>query len=276
MSIGAIMAMTEARRRRDKRGRYMEGDDGPEMNIRGEAESRYYPGGFPPYGEGNEMNENEMRRRGETRMREEKPLNGVDTQHRPYTHHSEHDPFPAEEPGKSGGNTSRMGGEGYVTWNRMDGVENAWNGGNTNFYPPTYPMGTMRGGNITSMHDYEHHKNSPEAHRKIGYQQDEEDDEPMRMNREQAEQWVSKMKHIQIRMPYDEVKRRAVNYGIEQDKIPEFYAAFNMIQSDYGTVAKEFGVSTPDFYAAMAKAWIMDEDAVEGKTALYEKCIVKK
>lgn len=97
----------------------------------------------------------------------------------------------------------------------------------------------------------------------------------LHMTRDEAEAWVSRMDHIHIRMPYEEVERRAINYGIEHEKIPEFYAAFNMIQSDYGMVAKEFGVSTPDFYAAMAKAWIMDDDAVEGKTALYEKCIVK-
>ena len=247
-----MLAMTKAQQR-DSRGRYMEGGDG--------AQARYYPGGTPPYVNGNEM-------RG-PRMYEENPLNGVDTQHQPYTHSNPRS-MPPEEPGKATGPSSRMSREGYVTWNRM-GMDEPQN---LRPYPPIYPRSTMADGNITSMHDYEMKKSAPDHRRMIGYHQDDED-EPEHLDREKAEKWVKRMKNIQIKMPYEEVQRRAVNYGIEHEKIPEFYAAFNMIQSDYGMVAKEFGVSNPDFYAAMAKAWIMDDDAVEGKTALYEKCIVK-
>jgi len=244
---GQMGDMPEMRRRRDSRGRYVEGGNS--------AQSKYYPGGTPPYVDGNEM-------RG-PRMYEESPLNGVDTQHQPYTHHSERDPLSTEEPGRANGQTARMGGEGYVNWNRM-----SMNGGSTS--------NRMQEGNITSMHDYERQRNGGhEKQRMIGFQQNDEDKEELRMNREKAEKWVGKMKNIQIRMPYEEVQRRAVNYGIPTEKIPEFYAAFNMMQSDYGMVAKEFGVSKVDFYAAMAKAWIDDEDAVENKTALYEMCIVK-
>ena len=39
--------------------------------------------------------------------------------------------------------------------------------------------------------------------------------------------------------------------------------------ADYFEVAKMFGVDNIDFYAAMAKAWLCDEDAAEDKTRQY-------
>lgn len=58
---------------------------------------------------------------------------------------------------------------------------------------------------------------------------------------------------------------------------PEWYAAMNMMYSDYSEVAKEFSVDRPDFYAKMAKAFLMDKDAggAEEKTAAYYHCVAK-
>ena len=55
---------------------------------------------------------------------------------------------------------------------------------------------------------------------------------------------------------------------------PEWYAAMNMMYSDYSEVAKEFSVDRPDLYAKMAKAFLMDKDAggAEEKTAAYYHC----
>ena len=39
--------------------------------------------------------------------------------------------------------------------------------------------------------------------------------------------------------------------------------------ADYFEVAKMFGVDNIDFYAAVAKAWLCDEDAAEDKTRQY-------
>lgn len=50
----------------------------------------------------------------------------------------------------------------------------------------------------------------------------------------------------------------------------------NAMYSDYAAVAKKFGVTSPEFYACMAKAWMEDKDAKEDKTALYYRYIVEK
>lgn len=55
----------------------------------------------------------------------------------------------------------------------------------------------------------------------------------------------------------------------------EFFAVMNALYSDYCEVAKRFGIDRPEFYAMMAKAFIDDEDAVEGKVAKYYECIVE-
>lgn len=56
----------------------------------------------------------------------------------------------------------------------------------------------------------------------------------------------------------------------------EFWAAMNMMYSDYCAVAKKMNVDRPEFYAHMAKAFLMDEDAKDGKLALYAKYIAGK
>lgn len=55
----------------------------------------------------------------------------------------------------------------------------------------------------------------------------------------------------------------------------EFWVAMNMMYSDYYTTAKKFNVNNADFYAAMAKAFLCDEDAESGKLARYYSAIVK-
>lgn len=42
-----------------------------------------------------------------------------------------------------------------------------------------------------------------------------------------------------------------------------FFAAMNMMYSDYCAVARMFGVDRPDFYAQLAKAFLLDKDAGE-------------
>lgn len=56
----------------------------------------------------------------------------------------------------------------------------------------------------------------------------------------------------------------------------EFWAAMNMMYSDYCEVAKKLNVDRPDFYAHMAKAFLKDEDAGPDKMAKYMKYIAKK
>lgn len=55
----------------------------------------------------------------------------------------------------------------------------------------------------------------------------------------------------------------------------EFYAVINSLWSDFGTVARNYGVDREDFWAEMAKSWICDSDAVEDKAAKYYADIVR-
>lgn len=55
----------------------------------------------------------------------------------------------------------------------------------------------------------------------------------------------------------------------------DFFAAMNMMYSDYREVAQEIGQDNPDFYAKLAKAFLCDEDAAEGKLVKYYGVIVE-
>lgn len=56
----------------------------------------------------------------------------------------------------------------------------------------------------------------------------------------------------------------------------DFWAIMNMMYSDYCQVAKRQSVDTPGFYADMAKAFLEDADAADGKAYLYWDCIADK
>lgn len=56
----------------------------------------------------------------------------------------------------------------------------------------------------------------------------------------------------------------------------DFWAVMNMMYSDYCQVAKRQSVDTPGFYADMAKAFLEDTDAADGKAYLYWDCIADK
>jgi hypothetical protein len=78
----------------------------------------------------------------------------------------------------------------------------------------------------------------------------------------------------------DEVKPLARRFGYPTtgEQFSDFYTAIHMMKSDYCSVAEEFDVDTPAFYAAMADAWLKDPDAkMKGRKKLeaYYKCIVK-
>ena len=55
----------------------------------------------------------------------------------------------------------------------------------------------------------------------------------------------------------------------------DYYAAINMIYSDYCSVAREMGCDRPDFYAHMAKSFLCDDDAKDHKMMRYAKSIAK-
>lgn len=107
---------------------------------------------------------------------------------------------------------------------------------------------------------------------------------PAKIDRETAEKWVSRMRGEDASRPTGEkwsahdLHEMAEKYGIKPDseKFWEFYAMTNAMYSDYCAVAKKFNITSPEFYGAMAKAWMDDKDAMPNKTALYYEHIVKK
>ena len=57
-----------------------------------------------------------------------------------------------------------------------------------------------------------------------------------------------------------------------------WWTAMNMMYSDYYSVAAKYGLDRPEFYADLAKAFLMDKDAggPEAKMAGYYHGVVKR
>nr|DAL44522.1 MAG TPA_asm: hypothetical protein [Caudoviricetes sp.] len=101
------------------------------------------------------------------------------------------------------------------------------------------------------------------------------------LTREQAEKWVEGMEDKDGvkggTYTWHQAQQYGRNLGITgQERLIEFYAAMNAMQSDYWPAAKKFGVDRPEFYAMMAKCFVEDPDAVEDKTRMYYECIARK
>lgn len=114
------------------------------------------------------------------------------------------------------------------------------------------------------------HREDPREH---------ETDKEVKFDEHKAKEWVSRMKNNDgttgehFKAEQAEQMRNA--HCPDCDK-HEFWAAMNMMYSDYCDVAKKMNVDRPEFYAHMAKAFLMDKDAGEGKMAKYMKYIAEK
>lgn len=106
-----------------------------------------------------------------------------------------------------------------------------------------------------------------------------ETDKEVKFDEHKAKEWVARMKNNDgttgehFKAEHAEQMRNA--HCPDCDKM-EFWAAMNMMYSDYCDVAKKMNIDRPDFYAHMAKAFLMDKDAGEGKLARYMKYIAEK
>lgn len=98
------------------------------------------------------------------------------------------------------------------------------------------------------------------------------------LTREKAEAWAKKLQNEDgttgAHWNYDQTKQVITQKGLECDPV-EFYAAMNMIYSDYSKVAKRLGINNIDFYVEMAKAFLDDKDAPHDKLARYYQYIVE-
>lgn len=97
-------------------------------------------------------------------------------------------------------------------------------------------------------------------------------------NMETAREWVESMKgedgSTGAHWTMEQVKPIMQQKGIDA-RPEEFWAIMNALYSDYSKVAKKHNVSTVDFYADLAKAWIEDKDAVKDKAAAYYEYVVE-
>jgi hypothetical protein len=100
---------------------------------------------------------------------------------------------------------------------------------------------------------------------------------PAHLTLEDAKRWTSKMQnadgtkgcHWTLEQTQDVAKQRNINCDPN-----DFWAAMNMMYSDYCTVARSYSADNQNFYADMAAAFLRDKDAVPGKIVKYLDVIV--
>lgn len=101
----------------------------------------------------------------------------------------------------------------------------------------------------------------------------------VKFDEHKAKEWVKGMKNgdgsTGEHWKAEQVEPLRAAHCPQCDKL-EFWAAINMMYSDYCEVAKKMNVDKPEFYACMAKAFLLDEDAGEDKLAKYMKYIAEK
>lgn len=96
--------------------------------------------------------------------------------------------------------------------------------------------------------------------------------------RHMADEWTKAMKNEDgttgPHWTFEQAKQLMAGKGYNFDPV-EFWAALNMMYSDYCKVAKKHNVNTVDFYAGLAEAFLRDKDAGEGKLRKYYEYVVK-
>ena len=161
------------------------------------------------------------------------------------------------------------------------------------YMPPYAPSNSLyAGGGMGFGEQRSQHEGKPHGRKMVkagGTFYMEPDEKPhgeKMLTRESAQEWVDAMEysdetgreHHGGKWSMADVRPFAQKMGIPTDgeKFFEFFAMMNAMYADYMAVARKFGVTSPEFYAGMAKAWMDDPDAVDGKTMMYYDCIVKK
>lgn len=110
-------------------------------------------------------------------------------------------------------------------------------------------------------------------------------DEPdaAEFDRETAMQWAERMQNADgstgPHWTMEQTTAVAESMGIQEHEIPRWAwgVTMNMMYSDYYPVAVEFGLNRPEFYAALAKAFLIDKDGPgpERKLMKYYEHVVK-
>jgi hypothetical protein len=98
------------------------------------------------------------------------------------------------------------------------------------------------------------------------------------LTQELAEAWTAHMENTDgttgPHWTLEQSKHVQAQRNIPGDPVA-FWAVLDSIYSDYGAVARKYGVDSVNFYADMAAAWLEDADANPDKAGLYYRHIVK-
>lgn len=100
------------------------------------------------------------------------------------------------------------------------------------------------------------------------------------MTREEAEKWVHSMRGPEGQpvepISMTKVEAIAQSYGATTpEEVLELWVVTNMMRSDNLDVGKQYAGDAVEFYAALARDWLRDKDAVPDKLEKYKNHIVK-
>lgn len=111
-----------------------------------------------------------------------------------------------------------------------------------------------------------------------GYSRKWLEEQPMDFSKEAIHKWMLRLENSDgttgakwTREQTDEIMHRS---AVKCNPM-EFYATMNMLYSDYGKVAHEFGVCNEAFFSRLAEAFLCDADAVEDKLEEYWEHVVR-
>ena len=118
---------------------------------------------------------------------------------------------------------------------------------------------------------------------KLGDDHFRESTKMMEFTEDDAKAWTARMKNadgtIGPHWTMEQTTAVAESMGIQPNEIPRWAwgVTMNMMYSDYYPVAVEFGLNRPEFYAALAKAFLIDKDGPgpERKLMKYYEHVVK-
>ena len=104
----------------------------------------------------------------------------------------------------------------------------------------------------------------------------EDQPEAAEFDRETAMQWAEHMQNADgstgPHWTMEQTTAVAESMGIQAPVVPRWAwgVTMNMMYSDYYPVAVEFGLNRPEFYAALAKAFLLDKDGPGPERKLME------
>ena len=104
----------------------------------------------------------------------------------------------------------------------------------------------------------------------------EDQPEAAEFDRETAMQWAERMQNADgstgPHWTMEQTTAVAESMGIQAPVVPRWAwgVTMNMMYSDYYPVAVEFGLNRPEFYAALAKAFLIDKDGPGPERKLME------